>query len=98
LPEIDEYIIDLSAVEEPVLIEVPEEETITLEMINNEVIINSELYIEKSVINAKGDLIVGNENAEPMRMPIGEPDYFAIVDPSQDRGFKYTNEIDGGTF
>lgn len=98
MPEIDEYIIDLSAVEEPVLIEVPEEETITLEMINNEVIINSELYIEKSVINAKGDMIVGNEDAEPMRLPIGSPDHFPVVDPTQDRGIKYTNEIDGGTF
>lgn len=58
----------------------------------------SDKYIEKSVINAKGDMIVGNEDAEPMRLPIGSPDYFPVVDPTQDRGIKYTNEIDGGTF
>jgi len=98
LPENYEFTIDLTAVEESIQLEVPGEDPITIEVIAGEVAIDSDKFIAKSIINAKGDLIVGNENAEPMRMPIGEPDYFAIVDPSQDRGFKYTNEIDGGTF
>ena len=98
MPEIDEYIIDLSAVEEPVELEIPEDEPITLEVVTGDVIIDSDKYIEKSVINAKGDLIIGNENAEPVRFPIGSPDYFMIVDPTQDRGYKFTKEIDGGTF
>jgi hypothetical protein len=61
-------------------------------------IIDSDKYIEKNIINAKGDLIVGSEEAEPMRLPIGSPNYFMVVDPTQDRGYKFTNEIDGGTF
>lgn len=93
-----EYIIDLTSTEEPIILEVPSDESINIEMISGDVIIDSDEYIEKTVINAKGDLIVGNENAEPMRMPIGSPDYFPIVDPLQDRGYKFTNEIDGGTF
>jgi len=60
--------------------------------------INTENVISKNIINAKGDLIVGNEAAEPSRLPIGQPNYFMVVDPSQDRGYRFTNEIDGGTF
>ncbi|MEW6506411.1 MAG: hypothetical protein AB1432_01565 [Bacteroidota bacterium] len=81
-----EYIIDLTSVEEPI------------EMISGDLIIDSDKYIEKNIINAKGDLIVGSEEAEPMRLPIGSPNYFMVVDPTQDRGYKFTNEIDGGTF
>lgn len=55
-------------------------------------------FIRKDVINAKGDLVAGNLQGQPARLPIGSPNYFLIVDPSQDRGFKYTNEIDGGSF
>jgi hypothetical protein len=51
-----------------------------------------------AVINAKGDMVIGNEAGEPSRMPIGSPNYFMVVDPTQDRGYKFTNEIDGGTF
>lgn len=94
-----EFIIDLTSVEEPIILEVPQDESITLEMVvAGSLIIDSEKYIEKTVINAKGDMIVGNEDAEPMRLPIGAPDYFPVVDPAQDRGYKFTNEIDGGTF
>lgn len=60
--------------------------------------INTDNVIPKNIINAKGDIIVGNEVAEPSRLPIGQPNYFMVVDPSQDRGYKFTNEIDGGTF
>lgn len=73
---------------------------ISLTVANRNVIYNynTENVINKDVINAKGDLIVGNEDAKPERMPIGSPDYFMVVDPTQDRGYKFTNEIDGGTF
>jgi len=98
LSENYEFIIDLTSVEEPIILEVPSAEPITLEMISGDVIINSDKYIEKSVINAKGDLIVGNVDAQPARMPIGSPEYFLVVDPSQDRGHRYTNIMDGGTF
>ncbi len=98
MPENIEYIIDLTSVEEPIILEVPSDESINIEMISGDVIIDSDKYIEKTVINAKGDLIIGNENAEPVRFPIGSPDYFMIVDPTQDRGYKFTKEIDGGTF
>lgn len=98
MPENYEFTIDLTAVEEQIVLEIPFDESINIEMISGDVKIDSDKYIERNVINAKGDLIVGNEKAEPMRMPIGNPDYFAVVDPSQDRGYKFTNEIDGGTF
>lgn len=59
---------------------------------------NTENVITEDIINAKGDLIVGNKDAKPERLPIGSPNYFMVVDPMQDRGYKFTNEIDGGTF
>ncbi|HOJ19832.1 MAG TPA: hypothetical protein PLT92_14805 [Ignavibacteriaceae bacterium] len=98
MPENVEYTIDLTATEEQLLLNIPEDDSISIGIITGDVIIDSEKYIEKSVINAKGDLIVGNINAEPARMPIGSPNYFMVVDPAQDRGYKFTNEIDGGTF
>lgn len=98
MAENNEYIIDLTSVEEPINLEVPQDESISIETVSGDVIIDSDKYIEKTVINAKGDMIVGNEDAEPMRLPIGSPGYFPVVDPTQDRGIKYTNEIDGGTF
>lgn len=60
--------------------------------------VNTDNVIPKNIINAKGDLIIGNEDAEPERLPIGNPNFFMVVDPTQDRGYKFTNEIDGGTF
>ncbi|MEG8946615.1 hypothetical protein [Rosettibacter firmus] len=55
-------------------------------------------YIPKSIINAKGDLIIGDLYGQPSRLPIGSPDYILIVDPNSDRGFNFTKIIDGGTF
>ena len=52
----------------------------------------------EQIINAKGDLIVGDADANPTRLPIGDPNYFLVVDPTQDRGYKFSNELDGGTF
>jgi len=89
LSENYEYIINFEA---------PLDERIVLNAVEGDALFEPNKYIEKSVINAKGDIIVGNENAEPMRLPIGAPDYFPVVDPTQDRGYKFSNVIDGGTF
>ena len=48
MPEIDEYIIDLSAVEEPVELEIPEDEPITLEAVTGDVSINND-WIEETL-------------------------------------------------
>ncbi len=55
-------------------------------------------YVRASTINAKGDLIVGDASAQPVRLPIGSNDYFLMVDSTQDRGYKFTKTLDGGTF
>jgi len=49
LAEIDDYIIDLSAVEEPVTIEVPADDPITLEAVPGDVTINND-WIEETLI------------------------------------------------
>lgn len=94
--------LELTVENKQIIFEVVQKDAITLTVGNPSISIVNMYeegdYIPKSVINAKGDIIVGNEDAEPMRLPIGSPGYFPVVDPSQDRGIKYTNEIDGGTF
>ncbi len=58
MPEIDEYIIDLSAVEEPVELEIPEDEPITLEAVFGDVTLDqSNITISKIA----GDVLGGHK-------------------------------------
>jgi hypothetical protein len=61
LPEIDEYIIDLSAVEEPVELEIPEDESITLEIFDNLFLDTSNITISK----VAGQIIGGHRVVVP---------------------------------
>ncbi len=56
-------------------------------------------YIPKNVITAKGDLIVGTAASTPATLSSQSfPGYFPVVDPTEAKGIKFTNQIDGGTF
>ncbi len=62
------------------------------------VILGVSNYIEKSIVNSKGDIVIGFANATPGVLPPGSNGYFPIMDSAEERGMKYTNVIDGGIF
>jgi len=53
------------------------------------------LAIEKSLIDAKGDLIVGSADNTPVRFPVGAPGTIPTADPGETCGMKWAAAASG---
>jgi hypothetical protein len=54
--------------------------------------------VPKSVVTAKGDILVGTASATVGVLPVGTAGQIVIVDASTASGLVYTSDIDGGTY
>jgi len=54
--------------------------------------------VPKSVVTAKGDILVGTASATVGVLAVGTAGQFAIVDSATASGLIYTSDVDGGTY
>ena len=54
--------------------------------------------VPKSVVTAKGDILVGTASATVGVLPVGTAGQIVIVDASTASGLVYTSDVDGGTY